>query len=173
MLTARLRYVQGMASEGLPLRVQLLRRVNPVIACVLQSRLHRLGSGHLLVLQYRGRTSAKQYSIPLAYVMHAEHVYCATRDTQWWRSAVAAESVTIWLRGQPVSARAERGSADALDTRMAFSKFLADNPGTAKLLYGVRIDARGEPDAGDIDREIHRSNVIRFTTLPPANLRAS
>lgn len=162
-----------MAAKELPLRIHVLRRINPMIACVLKSALHRVGSKRLLVLQYRGRKTAKQYTIPLSYVMHADCVYCVTRDTHWWKSAVAAESVTIWLRGQPVNVRAERAPADSTGTRSAFSSFLADNPGTAKLLYGVRIDRHGEPDPSDLAREIQRSNVIRFTPLPNPDPLAS
>ena len=36
------------------------------------------------------------------------------------------------------------------------------NPGTASLLYNVRVGVDGAPDAGDVDREILNSQVVHF-----------
>jgi hypothetical protein len=41
------------------------------------------------------------------------------------------------------------------------SSITAANPGTASLLYRVRVHA-GKPEAGDVDREIHNANIVRF-----------
>jgi deazaflavin-dependent oxidoreductase (nitroreductase family) len=128
--------------------------------------MHGLASKRLLVLRHVGRKSGRAYTIPLVYVTHADRIYCVTRNTQWWKNAVSVPEVTIWLRGQPWPANAERVASDASDTRAAFAKFLSENPGTAELLYNVRVDARAEPDAGDIEREVHNSNVIRLAILP-------
>jgi hypothetical protein len=151
--------------ERLPLRIHVLRRLNPVIACVLKSPAHKLASQRLLLLQYQGRKTGKRYTIPLVYVTVEDRTYCVTRDTQWWKSAVSAPSVTIWFRGAQLSARAERAESTAPETRAAFEKFLLENPGTASLLYGTRIDAHGQPDASDVDREVHNSNIVRLSVL--------
>lgn len=100
------------ARETTPLRVQVLRRFNPLIRCMLRSPVHGPLSRDLLVLEYR--------------------------------------------------ATAERVPSDSDETRAAFECFLVKNPGTARLLYNVRIDARGAADAGDLAREIHASVVVRL-----------
>jgi len=150
-------------AEALPLRIQVLRRLNPVIRCVLQSPLHSVASKRLLVLGYQGRKSGAQYQIPLVYVSHAGHIYCVTRDTAWWKSAVQAPFVTVWLRGASQRMRAERADPGAPETRAAFVQFLRDNPGTAQLIYQVPVDARGEPDAAAVDAQLPQSNLIRFS----------
>ena len=150
------------ARESLPLRIQVLRRLNPVIVCLLQSPLHGLASKRLLVLSYRGQRSGKTFTIPLAYVMQGGHAYCFTRDTAWWKSAVSAPSVNIWLRGVQQTVVGERAASADAAARAAFSVFLRENPGTAKLLYNVQITPSGEPDATDVDREIQNSKIIRW-----------
>ena len=149
-------------TETLPLGIHALRRLNPALSCLLTSCFHGLASQRLLVLAYRGRKSGKQYQIPLVYVAHADQIYCVTRDTLWWKSAVSAPSITLWLRGQPLHMRAERADADDADTQAAFSKFLRHNPGTARLLYHVPVDSRGEPDRHALAEQLQLSNVIRF-----------
>lgn len=150
------------AKESLPLRIHILRRLNPALVCLLQSRLHGLASKRLLVLSYRGQRSGKTFTIPLVYVMQDGHAYCFTRDTAWWKSAVSAPSVSIWLRGAQQTVVGERAASADAAARAAFTVFLRENPGTAKLLYNVRITPSGEPDAADVDREIHNSKIIRW-----------
>jgi hypothetical protein len=150
------------APEHLPLRLHVLRRLNPAIVRLLQSPLHALASRRLLVLRYRGKRSGKTFAIPLAYVTHEGLAYCVTRNALWWKSAVSAPSVTIWLRGEQQTAVAEAAASEDASTRAVFYKFLKANRGTASLLYNVRVHASGEPDATDVDREIHNSHIIRL-----------
>jgi hypothetical protein len=157
-------------AEKLPLRIHVLRRFNPIIVCVLRSPLHGLLSKRLLVLEYCGRKTGATYTIPLGYVTHAGAPHCVTRDTQWWKSAVSAPTVTVWLHGERFRMNAERLASTSPDARAAFEKFLADNAGTASLIYGVRVHA-GKPDAGDVEREIHNSNIVRFADASAAGTR--
>jgi hypothetical protein len=147
--------------EKLPLRIHVLRRLNPLMVRLLRSRLHGLLSKELLVLEYRGRKTGATYTIPLGYVTHAGAAHCVTRNSQWWKSAVDAPTVTIWLRGERSTMCAQRLPSTSPDARAAFEKFLTANPGTASLLYGVRVHA-GKPNADDVKREIHNSNIVRF-----------
>lgn len=149
-------------SQPLPLRIRLLRRLNPAIIGLLRSPLHGILSRNLLVLEYRGRKTGKSYTIPLSYVTQAGVPHCFTRDAAWCRSAVEAESVTVWLRGVRQTARAERSPSTEPATSTALATFLARNPGTSKLLYGVRIDAAGRPNESDLAREVHNSHVVRL-----------
>ena len=153
-----------MTRETFPLAIRLLHRLNPLIRWLLRSRLHFLMSGELLVLEYRGRKTGNTYAIPLAYVTHAGQPHCMTRlGTSWLTSVVEAPSVTIWLRGKRLSATAERIPSASPDARPAFAAFLSANPGTARMLYRVRVDSRRQPDANDLEREIHNSVVIRVS----------
>ena len=152
-------------TEQLPLRIHALRQLNPVLSCVLKSPWHGLASKRLLALRHRGRKTGKSYTIPLAYVSYEGQTYCVTRNTQWWQNAVSAPSVTIWLRGRQLDVVAERVPSTDAETRAVFEKFLAENPGTAQLVYRVRVDPAGKPDVADLEREIHHSNLVRFKGL--------
>jgi len=71
-----------------PLR--LLRLANPLVRGVLASPAHRLLSGALVVLTYRGRRSGREFRIPLQYAETPDGrvVALAVRPERklWWRS---------------------------------------------------------------------------------------
>jgi deazaflavin-dependent oxidoreductase (nitroreductase family) len=147
-----------------PWPIRVLHRFNPLIVQLLRSPLHGLMSKELLVLEYRGRKTGKPYATPLAYVTVGGHPCCVTRrHTNWWRNAVdSADPVTVWLRGERWSAVAERLSSDSTDASSSFIAFLAANPGTARMVYHVRVGKQRQPDPADVAREIHESVVVRL-----------
>jgi deazaflavin-dependent oxidoreductase (nitroreductase family) len=160
--------VRGMATEGrFPLRIRVLRRFNALFIWILRSALHSPMSKDLLVLEYRGRKSGKPYAIPLAYVEHDGAPYCVTREySSWWKNVAAETPVTIWLRGVRTDVIAQRVAGTSAEAHAAFTRFLIANPGTASLVYQVRIDSQRQPDASDVDREIHHSVVVRLRSAP-------
>ena len=98
----------------LPLR--LLRLGNPAVRVLLRSRAHRLWSGRLLVLTYRGRRTGRTFSIPLRYAQTGggELVVLAVvaRRKLWWRSFAAAPtpaSVLVGRRRVEVTGRLAHG----------------------------------------------------------------
>ena len=76
----------------MPLRVPLraLRLANPLVRVVLRSPVHRVLSGRLLVLSYRGHRSGRTFRIPLRYAETADGAFVAVAvrpDRKlWWRS---------------------------------------------------------------------------------------
>jgi hypothetical protein len=153
--------------DELPLRIKILRRLNPLMLWILRSPLHGILSAQILVLQYRGRKSGKVYTIPLSYVTLGGHVHCVTRTTAWWKSVVDIPAVTIWLRGNPLVVSAERLPSASPDARAVFRMFLSANPGTARMLYEVRIGQDGKPYETDVDREVLDSVIVRLRASNP------
>lgn len=150
-------------SPELPLRIRVLRRLNPMLLALLASPLHGVLSRRLLALTYRGRKSGKPYTIPLAYVEQAGQPYLFTREhTAWWKSAIAADDVTLVWRGRRVRGTAVRCAATDPDAETAFARFLAAFPGTAKMLYQVEVDTHGRPDPAAMARELPHSVVVRI-----------
>ncbi len=87
-------------------RVRFLRLANPLVRAILGSPAHRLLSGRLLVLTYRGHRSGRSFAIPLLYAEQAngEIVVLALRDGKlWWRSFARAAPAVATLRGAQVS----------------------------------------------------------------------
>jgi hypothetical protein len=104
-----------------PLR--LLRLGNPVVRAVLGSRAHRLLSGRLLVLDYRGRRTGRRYRIPLRYAETdaGELVAVAVRPERklWWRSFTEPASASVLLRGETVGVVGALASGDTRTSVLA------------------------------------------------------
>jgi len=115
-----------------PLR--LLRLGNPVVRAVLGSRAHRLLSGRLLVLDYRGPRTGRQYRIPLRYteLETGELVAVAVRPErkQWWRSFAEPAAASVLLRGATVEVVGELASDETRAGVLA--RYDARNPRGAR-----------------------------------------
>ena len=122
-----------------PLR--LLRLANPVVRGLLDSPAHRLLSGRLLVLEYRGRRSGRTFRIPLRYA--------ATRDGSlvaiavepdrklWWRSFATSDQATLILRGGRVEAHGTLAEGRAREA--ALDAYVARWPRSAALAAGAAV----------------------------------
>ena len=97
------------------MRKRLLRLGNFFVVGPLRSRLHRLASGSILSLTYRGRRSGRRFTIP---VMYAEREGTLTifvghseRKT-WGRNLRDGAEVEVRLRGRPLRGQATFVAAD-------------------------------------------------------------
>lgn len=76
---------------------------NLVVIGLLRSPLHRLASGSLLLITYRGRRSGRHFTIP---VMYAEREGALTilaghaERKLWWRNLRGGAQVEVLLRGR-------------------------------------------------------------------------
>jgi len=154
--------VTSAADAPLPLAIRVLRRLNPLIAAVLRSPLHRIMSRDLLLLTYVGPKTGRSRSLPLSYVAVDERLYLCTRSSRWWRNLGNAQPVTVVLRGRPVRAIpvvVDPRSPEALD---ALRAFLTANAKTGEMLYAVRSGPDQCPLEDDLRREVVRSIVVRL-----------
>ena len=143
-----------------PLR--LLRLANPVIRAVLGSPAHRLLSGALIVLAYRGHRSGRTFRIPLQYAtMPGDRIVVlavAPDRKLWWRSFSQPAPATLVVRGaeRAVSGRLLEGE----ERRAALRAYLARIPRAAGPL-GVR-DA-----TSDEALDAAAAAVVAFDPLEP------
>ena len=127
-----------------PLR--LLRLANPVVRAVLGSPAHRLLSGGLLVLTYRGHRSGRTFRIPLRYAtMPGDRIVAlavAADGKLWWRSFSRPSPAMLLVRGteRAVSGRVLQGE----ERRAALRAYLERFPRAAGPL-GVRDGAGDGP----------------------------
>lgn len=129
---------------------RLQRFANVFVIALLRSRLHRLASGSLLLITYRGRRSGRRYTIPVMYaeqdgtltifVGHAE-------QKTWWRSIGEVASVEIRLRGRELAGQAtvvhDTASAERYARRFPRARSLIEDANRPTF---VRIEAI-EPNA--------------------------
>ena len=128
-----------------------LQRFGNLIACsLLRSPLHRLASGSLMLITYRGRRSGNRFTIP---VMYAEREGTLTifvghpERKQWWRNFRDGLEVEVRLRGRRL-----RGRAEVIDANRA-----------AVETYLDRF-----PRARAAIEEADSLTFIRITALTPA-----
>ncbi|MBA2295246.1 MAG: nitroreductase family deazaflavin-dependent oxidoreductase [Actinobacteria bacterium] len=116
-----------------PLR--LLRVANPLVRAILRSPAHRLLSGRLVLLAYRGRRTGRTYEIPLRHAETADGrlVAVAVRPEQklWWRSLVEPTPVALVFRGDRLEATAEL--ADGAERAAALASYVAGSRRVASL----------------------------------------
>lgn len=108
---------------------------------VLDSPAHRLLSGRLLVLEYRGHRSGRPFRIPVRYAEASDGslVAVAVRPERklWWRSFAAPGQATLTLRGGSVEARGTLAETAARETALA--AYLARYPRSAALASDAAI----------------------------------
>jgi hypothetical protein len=122
-----------------PLR--LLRLANPLVRAVLDSPMHGLLSGRLVLVEYRGRRSGRTFRIPLRYAPTGDGGIAAVavrpERKQWWRAFAPAAGATLTIRGAPVSARGEITAGDARNA--ALEAYLARYPRSRRVAQDAAV----------------------------------
>jgi hypothetical protein len=95
----------------------LLRAINPFVRPMLGSPLHPLVSRRLMLLEYRGRTSGRTYTIPVGYVAWGDDEVVAFTSRRWWTNLRDGRPVRVRLRGR--WRRADPAVEGSLEERVA------------------------------------------------------
>ncbi len=82
--------------------------VNPTMAAIIRSPVHRLLSNALMLLSFQGRKSGKRYTIPVGYMQKGTSLYIFSH-AGWWKN-LPGQQVTVRLRGKD-----ERGTVRRLE----------------------------------------------------------
>jgi len=136
---------------------RLFAIANPVLRLLLRSPLHRLMSGRLLLLSFRGRKTGKSYTIPVGYVEH-NGVLLLTAQSRWWKNLGQGAEVDVRLRGRTRRGRTEVVRDD--DTLLeAFRVMLKNTPRLGNMI-NIRLDASGELLRADVARAREHGRVI-------------
>jgi hypothetical protein len=121
--------------------LRLLRLANPLVRRVLESRAHRLLSGRLVLLAYRGRRSGRELRIPLRYAETESGALVAVAvrpdHKRWWRAFRTEAPATLTLRG------AHQGAvgvvADGDERVAALRAYLDRYPRSARLTHDAAV----------------------------------
>src|SRR4030042_5072097 len=93
---------------------------NPIMVWLLQSFLHGMLSGNMMVINFVGRKSSKIYHVPVSCLRLGDTLLTVSyKRRTWWRNLRGGASVTIRLQGKDVSGQAEvvedeRGGTEGL-----------------------------------------------------------
>jgi hypothetical protein len=120
---------------------------NAAVEMLLKSPLHRVMSGKLALLRYRGEQSATEYTLPVQYAdtHHGVVVMVAKPDTKtWWRNFTTIGQVQVLLAGTwvPMTAHTLVGSVDPDAVTPLLRSYAARFPSVVNSLEGATLEER-------------------------------
>ncbi len=131
-----------------PLPKWMFGVLNPVVKALLRSPLHGLISQDLMVLSFTGRTSGKQYAVPVGYLQQNNRLYFSCL-AGWWQNLPGAR-VTVRLRGQDRGGTAAR-IVDPERIREVVQLLIAKRGERVAQRIGL-LAARADAEVGNLPR---------------------
>ncbi|MEM1433819.1 MAG: nitroreductase/quinone reductase family protein [Pseudomonadota bacterium] len=121
---------------------------NPIMTLLLNSPLHGLMSGSILVLYFTGRRSGRALSTPARYCEADDELVLITNpETRWWPNFLEGAEAEVQLRGKRVKvvAKSTRGPAPQVGARV--EQMLEAHPADA-VYMDVEKDTAASREAG-------------------------
>jgi len=136
--------------------------VDGFMVWLLQSPLHWLASGSILLVQYRGRKSRRLYTRPVNYVSDGNTFYAISlRSRIWWRNLRGGQPVIVRVRGMELEGVGEVFE-DGPGVAAGLTRILERAPRYARY-FDVKLTAEGRPDPADVQRAAGDRVVIRIS----------
>jgi deazaflavin-dependent oxidoreductase (nitroreductase family) len=147
-----------------------VRYFNPTARFILRTPLHRVMSGHLLLISFNGRVTGRPYTTPVSYVREEDSLL-VPGGGKWWKNIETTPQLRVRLRGAwkvvtPDVVREQQALTELM------RRMLAANPAIA-LFTGIKAGRDGWPDAAALERERRRGFVVVKLRLHDANLAVS
>jgi len=120
--------------------------INPAIRILLSSPLHGLLSGSLMLIQFTGRRSGREFITPVRYIRHEGTIQCFTGSAnQWWRNMRNGADVVLRIGGKDSHYRMTAVPSDPEKISQSLMRLLAEFPQDAPY-YNIRMLSNGTPD---------------------------
>jgi hypothetical protein len=134
-----------------------VRFFNPVTRFLLQTPLHPLMSGRLILLSFTGRKTGRTYTTPVSYVREGNSLLVPGGGA-WWRSLETGLPARVHLRGvwRGVTSEIIKEPTLLADT---MQRMLAVNPAVG-VFTGIKAGPDGRPDGAALERERQRGFVV-------------
>ncbi len=139
----------------------IIKLINPLMAALLKSRFHGQVSKSIMLIRFTGRKTGREYETPISYVQEGRTVRCFT-DSPWWRNLRGGAPVSVRIRGEDHTGRAQPVEDDTKRIADALSGFLAEVPGDAPY-YDLELNADGRPEPADLQRAAECVTLIEIT----------
>ena len=137
--------------------------INPVVALLSRSPIHFLISHQVLVIQFKGRKSGKQYLVPVSYHEHESTYTCVTlRSNIWWRNLKEVSHTKIWLKGKLKNAQIdlEFNNDQIVESTL---RVLVTNNRVDAYFAKVKLHKDGSPHSDDLIQAAKTHTVLKFT----------
>ncbi|MDC0942755.1 hypothetical protein OAS63_05840 [Gammaproteobacteria bacterium] len=137
--------------------------INPVVAFLARSPLHFLISHQVLVIQFKGRKSGKQYLVPVSYHEHEFSYTCVTlRSNIWWRNLKEVSHTKIWLKGTLKNAKIDLEFNNDQIVESTLRDLVTNNRVDAYFAK-IKLNKDGSPDSDDLIQAGKIHTVLKFT----------
>ena len=137
--------------------------INPVVAFLARSPLHFLISHQVLVIQFKGRKSGKQYLVPVSYHEHESSYTCVTlRSNIWWRNLKEVSHTKIWLKGTLKNAQIDLEFNNDQIVENTLRDLVTNNRVDAYFAK-IKLNKDGSPHYDDLIQAGKIHTVLKFT----------
>ena len=137
--------------------------INPIVAFLARSPLHFLISRQVLVIQFKGRKSGKQYLVPVSYHEHESSYTCVTlRSNIWWRNLKEVSHTKIWLKGTLKNAQIDLEFNNDQIVESTLRDLVTNNRVDAYFAK-IKLNKDGSPDSDDLIQAGKIHTVLKFT----------
>ena len=137
--------------------------INPVVAFLARSPLHFLISHQVLVIQFKGRKSGKQYLVPVSYHEYESSYTCVTlRSNIWWRNLKEVTHTKIWLKGTLKNAQIDLEFNNDQIVESTLRDLVTNNRVDAYFAK-IKLNKDGSPDSDDLIQAGKIHTVLKFT----------
>jgi hypothetical protein len=134
--------------------------INPIIQSLLQSPIHGLFSGSLMLITFTGRKSQRLFTTPVRYVCVGDTVRCFTSpETLWWRNLQGGADVVLRLKGQDKRYHATVIENDPDQIRDALIHYLGVFPQDAGY-HDIRLNKDKSLVSEDLEHASENSIVV-------------
>ena len=137
--------------------------LNRLMRILLNSPLHRLMSGSVMIIYFTGRKTGKRRATPVRYLTESDTcVVCLTgRETGWWPNFLEPRDVELQLAGRRIAARAHSRPNDtdrkSSVLRETLRRFPADAP-----YHGIVVKRGQEVAPAQFEAAVARDVVVLF-----------
>ena len=137
--------------------------INTVVAFLARSPLHFLISHQVLVIQFKGRKSGKQYLLPVSYHEHESCYTCVTlRSNIWWRNLKEVSHTKIWLKGSLNDAQIDLEFNNDQVVESTLRDLVTNNKVDA-YFANIKLHKDGSPHSDDLAQAAKIHTVLKFT----------
>jgi hypothetical protein len=144
--------------------VWMFKVINPFMRAILRSKAHKLLSGTLMLITYKGRKTGKSYTNPIGYYEWSTEELISFTSASWWKNVLNGSPVSLLVKGRKLQAlpKVIREKEEIAKTGEEFIKRLGMKP-VIKLMLGLPGDR--EPTPADFDSIPAGRTIIIFKII--------
>jgi deazaflavin-dependent oxidoreductase (nitroreductase family) len=139
---------------------------NPFVRFILNSPLHSMLSGRLILITYTGKKSGKKHTLPVQYAKsHNELIVVAGyhQHKKWWRNLLQQSTINICYRGKWFEASAKAFDGDVEVIAPLLPDYLRRFPVSART-RGLTFDSSGNiEDQGKLVEEARKVVMVKIS----------